>query len=414
MEIGVVVDNICDVKTDVIVNSTNGQLQLDNGSISKSILKAAGPQLQAECSNKYPKGISESTVAITKGYNLKCNNVFHLALPALQKYNPDLTLKNLTEIMTKCLQEADQLGAKSIAFPVLGAGGLKYPIEKLPSTMYEAARKYFKENNTSQLKDVKFVIYPNDTKIIEVFDTYFLAIESRIIRPVSKATPTRLPTSKPHQPPSLNGASTIKPEMEIGVVVDNICDVKTDVIVNSTNGQLQLDNGSISKSILKAAGPQLQAECSNKYPKGISESTVAITKGYNLKCNNVFHLALPALQKYNPDLTLKNLTEIMTKCLQEADKLSAKSIAFPVLGAGGLKYPIEKLPPTMYEAARKYFEENNTSRLKGVKFVIYPNDTKIIEEFKKFLKDKREKRAEVSKGSNQISNISNSNEDNSV
>ncbi|GAB1599113.1 protein mono-ADP-ribosyltransferase PARP14-like, partial [Argonauta hians] len=176
----------------------------------------------------------------------------------------------------------------------------------------------------------------------------------------------------------------IKPEMEIGVVVCNICDdkVQTDIIVNSTDCGLEHQYGPIAKSILKAAGPQLREECSNKYPEGISESRVAITKGYNLNCKNIFHVYLP---NWKSDLTLKNLTEIMTKCLQEADQLGAKSIAFPVLGAGVLKYPIEKLPPTMYEAARKYFEENNTSRLKDVKFVIYPNDTKIIEVFKNYL-----------------------------
>ncbi|XP_029656730.1 protein mono-ADP-ribosyltransferase PARP14-like [Octopus sinensis] len=165
-------DSISNASVDVIVNSTNKQLQLHKGSISKSILNVAGAQIQSECNQKYPQGISTSEIAITKGYNLKCDNVFHLALPDWDENSSHSILANLTQIITICLEKAEKLGAKSLAFPILGAGILKYPIVNLPKTMYEAVKSYSNQNS-NRIKDVYFVVYPQDTEILKKFEEYF-------------------------------------------------------------------------------------------------------------------------------------------------------------------------------------------------------------------------------------------------
>lgn len=67
----------------MIVNSTSNNLDLNTGLISKSILKAAGPEIQEEC-RKYKK-FKEGEIAITQGYGLNCKRVFHGAIPG---YNP--------------------------------------------------------------------------------------------------------------------------------------------------------------------------------------------------------------------------------------------------------------------------------------------------------------------------------------
>ncbi|XP_029644913.1 protein mono-ADP-ribosyltransferase PARP14-like [Octopus sinensis] len=175
IEINLMIDSISNVSVDVIVNSTNEHLQLDSGAISKLILNAAGPQIQRECNRKYPQGISIYEIAVTKGYNLKCENVFHLVLPPWDETFSHSILVNLTQIITICLEEAEELGAKSLAFPILGAGKLKYPIENLPRTMYEAVKNYSIQNS-SQIKDVYFVVYPQDTEIVTKFKEYFQEI----------------------------------------------------------------------------------------------------------------------------------------------------------------------------------------------------------------------------------------------
>ncbi|XP_029658378.2 protein mono-ADP-ribosyltransferase PARP14-like [Octopus sinensis] len=175
IKINLMIDSISNASVDIIVNSSNKQLQLNDGSISKSILNAAGPEIQNECNQKYPQGISMSEIAITKGYNLKCDNVFHLALPPWDENSSHLILANLTQIITICLYTAGRMGAKSLAFSILGAGVLRYPIEELPGIMYEAVKNYSNQNS-SQIKDVYFVVYPQDTEILKKFKEYFQEI----------------------------------------------------------------------------------------------------------------------------------------------------------------------------------------------------------------------------------------------
>ncbi|XP_029634043.1 protein mono-ADP-ribosyltransferase PARP14-like [Octopus sinensis] len=383
IEINLMIDSISNVSVDVIVNSTNKQLQLSNGSISKSILNAAGPQMQDECNQKYPRGISTSEIAVTKGYKLKCKNVFHLALPPWDEYPPDSILANLTHIITTCLEKAERIEATNLAFPILGAGKLRYPIEKLLGIMYEAVKNYSIQNS-SQIKDVYFVVYPQDTEILKKFDEYFQGNRrgldtSSEIHPQEKAASVT---------PETHVASGEKACIKIQLMIGSISNASVDVIVNSTNKQLQLNDGSISKFILKTAGPQIQYECNQSYPQGISTSEIAVTKGYNLNCKNVFHLVLPEWDENSSHLILANLTQIITTCLETAERMEARSLAFPILGAGVLKYPIENLPRTMYEAVKNY-SDLNSNQIKVVKFMVLSNDTEILKEFKEYFQGNR-------------------------
>ncbi|XP_029633907.1 protein mono-ADP-ribosyltransferase PARP14-like isoform X1 [Octopus sinensis] len=377
-------DSITNAYLDVIVNSTNKILQLNDGSLSKSILNAAGPEIQYECNQKYPRGISTSTIAITKGHDLKCKNVFHLTLPEWDENSSDSILANLTQIITTCLENAEELGAKSLAFPILGAGALNYPIENLPETMYEAVKSYSNQN-PSQIKDVYFVFKPEDTEIVKKLKEYF---QENTTGSSAASSGTTLSNNSRHHPqhPRTKMISTHVGDIKIQLIFESISNVYVDVVVNSSNKELQLNRGSVSKLLLKAAGPQIQDECNQKYPQGISTSEIAITKGHDLKCKNVFHLVLPDWNEKNPDSILANLTQIMTICLENAERMGAKSLAFPILGAGALNYPIENLPETMFEAVKSYSNQN-PSQIKDVYFVVYPKDTEIVKKFKEYFQE---------------------------
>ena len=66
---------------DVIVNNAYHKLNLNVGEVSSALLKEAGDDLQVECKEKYPEGIFFPEIAVTKGYNLPCQFVFHGSLP---------------------------------------------------------------------------------------------------------------------------------------------------------------------------------------------------------------------------------------------------------------------------------------------------------------------------------------------
>lgn len=73
---------------DVIVNTTNAELNLNNaGPSSKAILAAAGNSIQQECNTNYRSNINPGDVAVTGSGYLKCENIFHIYIPMYK--NPE-------------------------------------------------------------------------------------------------------------------------------------------------------------------------------------------------------------------------------------------------------------------------------------------------------------------------------------
>jgi len=67
------------LKADVIVNSTNENLDLNSGGVSRILLHAAGPELQKECTLKAPKDglLQPGEIVATLAYNLDSEAVYH-------------------------------------------------------------------------------------------------------------------------------------------------------------------------------------------------------------------------------------------------------------------------------------------------------------------------------------------------
>ncbi|CAI9714780.1 Hypothetical predicted protein [Octopus vulgaris] len=184
---------------------------------------------------------------------------------------------------------------------MLGVYGI--PIEKVTECIVTAIKEYLDTHTNSKIKHICLIDVQKE--VIRAFkcrlETVFGISKSRettsfnasLLGPQQKAAPMT---------PRTNVASGENDGIKIQLLIDSISNASVDVIVNSTNERLQLNKGSISNSILNAAGSQIQDECNQRYPQGISTSTIAITKGYNLKCENVFHLVLPPWDEYSSDL----------------------------------------------------------------------------------------------------------------
>lgn len=84
-------------QVEAIINSTGKNLKLDEGSVSKSILQKAGPELQNECTSKGPLNVSQ--VVETWGYNLPCSKVFHCLGKEYDEANP----KESQEVKDLCI-----------------------------------------------------------------------------------------------------------------------------------------------------------------------------------------------------------------------------------------------------------------------------------------------------------------------
>lgn len=73
------------LQSDVIVNTVSEDLDLSKGAVSKALLSAAGPQLQAETYSRLKAFRTPSPnhgdILATNGYNLNCLKVFHTVCP---------------------------------------------------------------------------------------------------------------------------------------------------------------------------------------------------------------------------------------------------------------------------------------------------------------------------------------------
>ena len=70
----------------------------------------------------------------------------------------------------------------------------------------------------------------------------------------------------------------------------------------------------------------------------------------------------------------QKLKDTIEKCLNEAEKLKAKSIAFPAIGTGVLQYPPETVGKVFLEACTD-FAEKYPGNVKIIKLAILSDDT---------------------------------------
>ncbi|MFN8035119.1 MAG: O-acetyl-ADP-ribose deacetylase [Acidimicrobiia bacterium] len=126
--ITVVAGDITRERVDAVVNAANEAL-LPGGGVCGAIHRAGGPSIAEDCAaiRRCPTG---SAVATTAGA-LPARWVIHAVGPVWQggaAGEPEL----LASCYRSCLRVADELGARSVAFPAISTGIYGYPL--LPAT----------------------------------------------------------------------------------------------------------------------------------------------------------------------------------------------------------------------------------------------------------------------------------------
>ena len=77
--------------------------------------------------------------------------------------------QTLRAIVQKCLQKAEELRNKSIAFPVIGTGNLSFPRDAASRIMLEEAISYCGANPRSKVQDIRFVVFEQDHALSAAF-----------------------------------------------------------------------------------------------------------------------------------------------------------------------------------------------------------------------------------------------------
>jgi O-acetyl-ADP-ribose deacetylase (regulator of RNase III) len=126
MRIEAVKGDLTRQQTDAIVNAANESL-LGGGGVDGAIHRAAGPQLLEAC--RPLGGCATGDAKATPGFRLPARWVIHAVGP---RYRDGASgePEALASCSRRALEVADELGARSIAFPAISTGIYGYPAEE--------------------------------------------------------------------------------------------------------------------------------------------------------------------------------------------------------------------------------------------------------------------------------------------
>jgi O-acetyl-ADP-ribose deacetylase (regulator of RNase III) len=122
--------DITEQDVDAIVNAANSSL-LGGGGVDGAIHRKGGPAILAECrelrASRYPDGLPAGDAVATTAGNLAARWVIHTVGPVYDASRDQSG--TLRSCYTRSLAVADELGAATVAVPLISAGAYGWPLD---------------------------------------------------------------------------------------------------------------------------------------------------------------------------------------------------------------------------------------------------------------------------------------------
>ncbi|MDQ1295342.1 MAG: O-acetyl-ADP-ribose deacetylase, partial [Actinomycetota bacterium] len=144
-----VLGNITTQNVDVIVNAASPRLRGGDG-VDGALHRAGGPTVLRDCIAKFPDGLTVGDAGWTVAGDLPTRWLIHAVGPDHRSGQRDRSL--LESCYRRSLELADGLGARSVAFPLIGAGAHGRPVHEAAA----AAVKAVADTDTG-VEDVRLV-----------------------------------------------------------------------------------------------------------------------------------------------------------------------------------------------------------------------------------------------------------------
>jgi O-acetyl-ADP-ribose deacetylase (regulator of RNase III) len=155
--------------TDAIVNAANTSLY-PGGGVDGAITRAAGPSALAEreeiVRERGKPALSTGEAVATSAGSLKARWIIHTAGPVYSGIPRDAEL--LARCHVSCLEVADEIGARSIAFPAISTGVYGYPPHEASLVAVSAAMQA-----DTQVREIRFVLF--GPELMEAFRAAMVA-----------------------------------------------------------------------------------------------------------------------------------------------------------------------------------------------------------------------------------------------
>jgi O-acetyl-ADP-ribose deacetylase (regulator of RNase III) len=124
MRITVVEGDITTQDVDAVVNAANRGMR-GGGGVDGAIHRAGGPEVLEDCVRRFPDGLATGDAGWTTAGRMQARWVIHVVGPDYGAGERDRSL--LTACYSGALAVADELGARSVAFPLVSAGIYAWP-----------------------------------------------------------------------------------------------------------------------------------------------------------------------------------------------------------------------------------------------------------------------------------------------
>ena len=154
-EIALLEGDITQQDADAIVNAANSSL-LGGGGVDGAIHRAGGPLILAACRElrrtTYPDGLPTGQAVATTAGDLPAGWVIHTVGPVYGEADDAAAL--LASCHTASLRVADELGARTVAFPAISTGVFGYPLHEAAPVAIDAVR-----SADTSVSEVRFVLF---------------------------------------------------------------------------------------------------------------------------------------------------------------------------------------------------------------------------------------------------------------
>ena len=155
MRIELVKGDITDQQVDAVVNAANSSL-LGGAGVDGAIHRKGGPDILAECkrirAERWPGGLPTGRAVATIAGRLPAKWVIHTVGPVHSRSEDRSHL--LASCHTEVLKAADELGAKTVAFPAISTGVYGYPLELAAPVAINAVK-----TADTKVEEVRFVLF---------------------------------------------------------------------------------------------------------------------------------------------------------------------------------------------------------------------------------------------------------------
>ncbi|MFF3942866.1 O-acetyl-ADP-ribose deacetylase [Streptomyces phaeofaciens] len=147
--------DITDQSVDAIVNAANSSL-LGGGGVDGAIHRRGGPAVLEDCrrlrASHYGKGLPTGQAVATTAGELDASWVIHTVGPVYSATEDRSAL--LASCYRESLRVADELGARTVAFPAVSAGVYGWPLDDAARIAVETVR-----STRTAVEEVGFVLF---------------------------------------------------------------------------------------------------------------------------------------------------------------------------------------------------------------------------------------------------------------